>query len=413
MHVFAQCRFFPKLRHFEKGISTIKQWTAGDHKQLERVFICALVGTNAEPRVRQAACSLVDFVHLAEYHSHTDDTLAALQNALDDFHRLKEVFVENGCRNHFNIPKFHSLVHYTDTIRTLGSLDGLNTETSERLHIDFAKKAYAATNRKDYTVQMTRWLQRQEAVAWFSGYQAWRHRTDLSNEVEPSLSGDSDHHPSPDQDLQEPHAAQVHSRYQISRRPPFPKKTVQYLEQHHGAVCFLEALRAFVDTLPRGRQHFAPSINDRFDIFSNVVLITPPVEHAADVTSRIRSHPERPNGVRKPPTLARYDTVLVDVDTELRQQQGGLHGTLTSKLSHVAIYFNRCLQVCAWQKSALSSGYHRTLATTLILLPMFIGSSPFRRSITTRRCFVLAALQGSGCLVLKSFQCIRSFSPAI
>jgi hypothetical protein len=207
---FRAMPIFPRLRHFKKGVSTIKQWTGGDHKQFERVFIGTLVGTNAEPRVQQAACSLVDFVHLAEYRSHTDDTLAALQNALDDFHRLKDVFIEHGCRNHFNIPKFHSLMHYTDMIRTLGSLDGLNTETSERLHIDFAKKAYAATNQKDYTVQMTRWLQRQKAVVWFSSYQTWQRRTCLMD-TEYSLSSSLERH-RPDQYLQEPHAAQL-SRY--------------------------------------------------------------------------------------------------------------------------------------------------------------------------------------------------------
>ena len=113
---FCAMPIFPGLRHSKKGVSIIKQWTAGDHKQFERVFIGALVGTNAEPHVWQAACSLVDFVHLAEYRSHTDDTLTVLQNALDDFHCLKDVFIEHGCQNHFNFPKFHSLVHYTDMI---------------------------------------------------------------------------------------------------------------------------------------------------------------------------------------------------------------------------------------------------------------------------------------------------------
>jgi len=129
--------------------------------------------------------------------------------------------------------------------------------------------------------------------------------------------------------------AQVHcpppSHYQISRQPPFPKKTIQHLEWHHGAVYFLEALRAFINTLPCGCQYLEPNINDHFDVFSNVVLIIPPIEHAADVISRIHSHPECSNGVCKPPTLARFDTVLVDVNTELQQQQGRLYGMLASK----------------------------------------------------------------------------------
>jgi len=82
-------------------------------------------------------------------------------------------------------------------------------------------------------------------------------------------------------------------------------------------VCFLEALRAFINTLPRGHQYLEPNINDHFDVFSNVVLIIPPIEHVEDVISRIHSHPERSNGVCKLPILARFDTILVDVNTEL------------------------------------------------------------------------------------------------
>ncbi|KAI9566698.1 hypothetical protein HD554DRAFT_2040072 [Boletus coccyginus] len=134
---------FPGLHHIKKGVSTIKQWTVRDYKQFEWVFIGTLIGTDVELCVQQAACSLMDFVHLAEYCSHTNDTLTVLQNALDDFHHLKDV------------------------------LDGLNTKISEHLHIDFAKKVYATTNQKDYTIQMTQWLQQQEVVVWFSSYQTW------------------------------------------------------------------------------------------------------------------------------------------------------------------------------------------------------------------------------------------------
>ncbi|KAN0097982.1 hypothetical protein V8E55_002428 [Tylopilus felleus] len=218
----------------------------------------------------------------------------ALQHALDDFHRLKDVFIELGCRDQFNIPKFHSLIHYTDTIRNLGSLDGLNTETSERLHINVAKKAYAATSRKDYTIQMTRWLQWQEVAIWFNPES---HLQDLQHCPVTALC--------------------ISQSYRIFQQPQFPKKTIQYLEQHHGVVCFTDTLKAFVNTLPRRHGFFQPNANDRFDVFSNLVLFMPPIEHAMSKNERIQSHPQCYNAVRKPPTQARYDTVLVEVDSEL------------------------------------------------------------------------------------------------
>jgi hypothetical protein len=71
------------------------------------------------------------------------------------------------------IPKLHKLMHYRDAIERLGSLDGFNSEAMERLHIDYAKIAYRASNRKDHVAQMTRWLERQEAVDKHSAYIRW------------------------------------------------------------------------------------------------------------------------------------------------------------------------------------------------------------------------------------------------
>jgi hypothetical protein len=45
-----------------------------------------------------------------------------------------------------------------------GTMDNYNTEQTERLHIDFAKDAYRATNRKNEYMQMTAWLEHHEKV---------------------------------------------------------------------------------------------------------------------------------------------------------------------------------------------------------------------------------------------------------
>ena len=315
----------PGLRHFKEGISKVKQWTGTDHKQLECVFMGGLVGTTPHQEVVQAARAMLDFIYIAQYWSHTDDTLVDLQQALDDFHTVKDVFIEVGCREHFNIPKLHLLVHYVDSIKMFGSLDGLNTEHSERLHINYAKKAYAASNRKDYTIQMMKWLTRQEAVIWFKTYLA-RRKGDQHDDLAAGYNSDS---------TAGHEAAPVSSRnlcagqcYHIAARPHFPTKSLQYLNQHHGAVNFLEALKTFLTSLPFGRQYFQPSINDCFDCFSNVVIPLQSLEHTSKLgvnTARIRYHPQCSNGPRKPQTPARYDTVLVCIDAEA-QQHGGFHG---------------------------------------------------------------------------------------
>ena len=258
-----------------------------------------------ERHVLHAACSLIDFIYLAQYQSHTDETLNGLKQALDNFHGAKDVFIELGLREHFNIPKLHSLLHYVDTIKNLGSLDGLNTENSERLHIDYAKKAYAATSRKDYTIQMTKWLQCQEAVIWFNQFVMWRNGT---------------HTPTPAE------VVPTRTPYCIALKPHLPKKTVQYLEEYHGAVSFLAALNDFLVTLNTEHRFSELTIHDHFDVFTNLALLLPPNEHTPSKDhSRIRAHPLHLNGTQKPPTLARFDTVLA-MDRMDSPDQQTLHG---------------------------------------------------------------------------------------
>lgn len=94
----------------------------------------------------------------------TDKTLFALEQCLKKFHENKEIMVELKIRDHFNILKLHAILHYAACIRALGSADGYNTESPEHLHINFAKDAYRASNKWDYTEQMALWLQQREAM---------------------------------------------------------------------------------------------------------------------------------------------------------------------------------------------------------------------------------------------------------
>ena len=67
----------------------------------------------------------------------------------------------------------HSMQHYIASILAHGSADGYSTESPERLHINFAKSAYRATNKKNYIIQMTKWLTHQEACSHFTAYLQW------------------------------------------------------------------------------------------------------------------------------------------------------------------------------------------------------------------------------------------------
>lgn len=125
---------------------------------MEKVFLGVMAGI-CSSNVVVIICSLLYFIYLAQYKSITNETLAGMDRALADFHAFKYVLIDLEIEGHFNIPKFHSLIHYTSPIRLFGSLDGFNTELPERLHINYTKKAYWASNKRDYTIQMMTWLQ--------------------------------------------------------------------------------------------------------------------------------------------------------------------------------------------------------------------------------------------------------------
>ncbi|KIM73237.1 hypothetical protein PILCRDRAFT_15425 [Piloderma croceum F 1598] len=162
----------PELRHFKKGISSVSQWTGKEHKEMQKVYLGVLAGA-VPAKVLTAARGFLDFVYYAQYQSHTIETLHRMQESLDLFHANKDAFVDLSIRDHFNIPKLHSMRHYITSIQSLGSVDGLNSEGPEQLHIDYVKKGYRASNKNDYVPQMAKWLQHQEAIDLRTVYLRW------------------------------------------------------------------------------------------------------------------------------------------------------------------------------------------------------------------------------------------------
>ena len=104
-----------------------------------------------------------------------------LEDSLSHFHNNKDVFIDLGVCEHFNLPKIHSLIHYSPSIRLFGTTDNYNTEQTERLHIDLTKDAYRTTNHKDEYSQMTTWLERHEKVQDHYSFVKWRQRSNQVN----------------------------------------------------------------------------------------------------------------------------------------------------------------------------------------------------------------------------------------
>ena len=101
------------------------------------------------------------------YARHSDGCIC------DTFHSHKDILLELCPGEDFNISKVHSMLHYLDSICSLGSADGYNSKSPEWLHIDYAKEAYCASNSVDFVPQIMKWLQCQEAVNCHSAYLNW------------------------------------------------------------------------------------------------------------------------------------------------------------------------------------------------------------------------------------------------
>ncbi|KAF8804478.1 hypothetical protein BYT27DRAFT_7258947 [Phlegmacium glaucopus] len=299
------------LRHFKKGISFVSQWTGREHKEMERIFIGVMAGVVSD-EVLTVVRAVIDFIYFSQLHSHTTKTLAYLQRCLETFHAHKDVFIELGVHEHFNIPKLHNIQHYIDAIRSLGSADGYNTELPERLHIDFAKDAYLASNKRDFLEQMAIWLQRQEAIFLHTAYLTWCHPPpdppDDDSEQDISDVEDLD-------DVVNPSARRTSilpsKHWKIAKNPPFANVSIDHLETHHHISDFLQVFTIFIQ---KHTVHApVPSKYDRFDVYKQVSLILLPNQYisANPIIERIRTTPACERQGRRPGVVAHFDTVFV------------------------------------------------------------------------------------------------------
>ncbi|KAJ7582127.1 hypothetical protein C8J56DRAFT_1015707 [Mycena floridula] len=321
---FKAMSWHPDLRHFKNGISTVSQWTGSEHKAMEKI----------PARVISAVKAALDFIYYASFHSHTVASIGALEKSLEDFHSYKDVFIELGARkaNHFNIPKIHSIIHYPRFIRRLGSLDGYNTESPERLHIDYAKNAYRASNKKDYTIQMTNWLRRQEAVDQFAAFLAWdragsylplqtkRPVVVTPPAADPDELNDED---GDDDAIFCSTASKKETEYSVARTHSAVLRnvTAKTIINGHHASRFLPALSSFLSgfNCPIIPQEF-----DNFNLYKRIVLPLRAIPQAGskDVRNVVRATPPIAVRGRQPAEPAKMDCALIRTDERNDRTKG-------------------------------------------------------------------------------------------
>jgi hypothetical protein len=258
--------------------------------------------------IHPPCAAVIDFIYLASLESHTARSLDALGAALDTFHANKQIFLDLGIRakqGHFNIPKLHSMEHYVAMIWLFGSLDGYNTESPERLHIDYAKAGYRASNKRDYIAQMILWLQRQEAVDRFTAYLTWceeslhlkPHSTIVPLPVVVADVDGSELVRVPKRTVLPVASAtplNIRHGYRIAKtHPPGLRRIpVTFIQDPAGqnARIFLSAITTY---LRKNGSLYIPQLFDRFDLFKRITVTLPIIPEASPLKIKnvIRASP--------------------------------------------------------------------------------------------------------------------------
>ncbi|KAG1874425.1 hypothetical protein F4604DRAFT_1880885 [Suillus subluteus] len=287
---------YPGLRHFKKGISTVKQWTGREHKEMQRVFIGLLTG--AVPScVLVVTCSILDFSYYAQLQIHTTEMLEALQTTLDVFHANKDILKELAIREHFNIPKLHQLTHY-----------------------------------------MTLWLQRQEAVFLRAAYLDWLAQHPL---LPAGFDSDSDSE-SEEMEAASPNTTSslVTSKevtHILAKAPAHPHQSVEKIVMAHGTTDFLPALQTFLQKNLPQTTGVVPGIHDCFDVYRQAVIVAPPDRRVGDAPKRwhVRARPEVVASGRRSSCPGHFDMALIS-DTP---RSSGLRTLDDVRVAQVCVIF--------------------------------------------------------------------------
>ncbi|KAG2160171.1 uncharacterized protein EDB93DRAFT_1237363 [Suillus bovinus] len=317
----AHCRRLPpnhNIHLFRKGITSLSHISGAEHAQICHFLLGIVIG-----RLLRAVWGLLNFLYLAQYPCHSSETLQLLDDALDLFHNNKDIFVELGIRNNFNLPKLHAMRHYTLMIMMLGTTDNYNTEYTKRLHIDYAKDPYCATNHKDEFLQMTRWLERKEKVLRYEKYINWRlagnHKSEPYHSCPPDMS---------------------FRRLQTMTKHPSAKAiNIDKLIEDYGATYFHEALARYITQLSHANDPclssqtldvLAHDVHLPFrslPVFHKIKWLSVDTRDHGDTTvtlDSVHARPQQSSG--SSPLACRSDTALVSLGPNTDIVSAGIQG---------------------------------------------------------------------------------------
>ena len=210
---------YPGFSVPKKAYREVTQWQGKEMRNLSRCISAVLASALRNPDSSQhhdfqialkCVSALVDFSLMAQYRSHTPDTLSYLERYLLTFHQTKDIFLEFRTskatraeanrqdrelrelianeraheirrtsaakrrrqadqerlqrvnqradlirrENHFNFIKMHYLSHFSSHVRRFGSISMYSTKIGELAHEDQIKEGYRRSNKNEAASQI-------------------------------------------------------------------------------------------------------------------------------------------------------------------------------------------------------------------------------------------------------------------
>jgi hypothetical protein len=161
-------------RHFKEGISSLKQVTGREQRDIQR-YIIVVIADAVPPRFLVAIRALLDFRYFAQSPVINEDTCGHISDALSLFHQHKQAILDAGARrgkkdriNHWHIPKLEFLQSVVPNIRLNGVASQWSADFTEHAHIKVVKEPARSGNNHGYEAQICRYLDRVEKIHNFN-----------------------------------------------------------------------------------------------------------------------------------------------------------------------------------------------------------------------------------------------------
>ncbi|KAF7980145.1 hypothetical protein HWV62_39591 [Athelia sp. TMB] len=172
------------VRHWPHGVSTLKQLTGREHRDLEKLIVPCIAGAVPYDVLRSIR-ALVDFFFQGQGILIYEEQRYAMNSSIHEFHHFKNAIIKAGGRlgkngpiPHFNIPKLEGMGMVTESIRLMGAPYQYTSDITERCHMSLVKTAYRQSNKRAHHQQMVRWLDRVEKRAHHQQMVRWLDRVE-------------------------------------------------------------------------------------------------------------------------------------------------------------------------------------------------------------------------------------------